>query len=165
MQRVHDAFVPGVLGLSKVLDGDIPGERSRALHLDGVVVEADLDSSPAQRVVTVTDGVDQRLPQRDGRVLRDLLPDQPADDRVPSHLVVDPLIGLGDKHREGTVELAPVTEAGPAVDRPLEPGDDDPESAVPALRITPEHEQRGQSYLAIGGEQAKVPGGGGQVDS
>jgi hypothetical protein len=66
-------------------------------RLDGVVIQANLDGSAPQRVVAVTDGVDQRLAQSDRRILRYLLPDQPADYRVPPHLVVDPLIGLGDE--------------------------------------------------------------------
>jgi hypothetical protein len=54
----------------------------------------------------VADGVDQCLAQRDGRVLRYLLPDQPAYDGIAPHLVVDPLIGSSDEDRKWAAELA-----------------------------------------------------------
>jgi hypothetical protein len=79
--------------------------------------------------------------------------------------VVDPLIGLGDEHRQRATELMTVAKAGPSVHRALETRHHDPESAVPVLWIAPEHEHRGQSHLAVAGEQAKVPSRGEQVDS
>jgi hypothetical protein len=74
-----------------------PARVPRALDFDGVVVQTNLDGGAAQRVVAVTDGVDERLTQCHRRILRHLFSDESPNDGIASHLVVDAAIGPGDE--------------------------------------------------------------------
>ncbi len=153
VEKSHDPRVPAVLRVPKRFQGHRTRERPRALDFYPVVEEANNDRCAGQRVIPVTNSIDEGLPDCDGRELWDLLSNEAANHRVTPHLVVDGSICCLDKLAQRPGELAFIPEGSLTVHRPRVSSDLNAHTSPVALRFDTEHEQRSKTCTAVLGQE------------
>jgi len=129
-QRADNARIAAEVLVHDVVDGDEAGQPAGRADLQPVAVHADLDPPPAQPVIAVADGVDQRLAHGKGGVLVRLLALQPAHHRADRHLPPGQLPDVLHHARQRAGDLLAAGVTGHAVLaarlRPGELDKDDP---------------------------------------
>lgn len=111
----------------------------------------------------MTDRVQQGFSDRDRRVVRNLLSDQPANRRIAAHRLVDRPVGRVDEIGQAAGQLPPITQSGLIRATSFEAEQVDSQPAVTRLRLPPEQKNAGQGRSAVV-EEPEVPQPGAEVD-
>ena len=110
-QPLHQARVAREVLLDDVIDRNVAGQPARTIDFKAVVEHAHLDAPPAQPVVAMRNGVNERFAHGKWRVLGRLLPLQAGDDGADAHLLEDDLPRFLDQARQRAGNLLTTTIA------------------------------------------------------